>query len=93
MLASQLLKNLSGAQEFFFDESIYIISTGCALVVINEESTPSTYSTQGMVFVIEYLAGAALRAGRPADANAYLKSATLLLRISKDNKGAVKLKE
>ena len=46
-----------------------------------------------MVFVIEYLAGAALRAGRPADANAYLKSATLLLRISKDNKGAVKLKE
>ena len=59
MLASQLLKNLSGAQEFFFDESIYIISTGCALVVIKGVSTPSTHSTQGMVFVIEYLAGAA----------------------------------
>ena len=59
MLASQLLKNLSGAQEFFFDESIYIISTGCALVVMNGVSTPSTYSTQGMLFVIEYLAGAA----------------------------------
>ena len=59
VLASQLLKCWSGAQEFFFDESIYIISTGCALVVINGVITPSTYSTQGMVFVIEYLAGAA----------------------------------
>ena len=39
-----------------------------------------------MVFVIEYLAGAALRAGRPADANAYLKSATYYCESAKTTK-------